>query len=161
MKGTVAVTDKKQQEKKQQQEKQQQEKQEQEKQKKEDSRKEARKDGQEQRQDPTVAPAAPASPVAPVQAGGGGTSRLAAVDASSEGPGTRHAVIGLVLAGVAAVAVAVRSARRGRGGDGLSGHVGPEAPGRPGTHLWRRPPAHGRGLGAAAARTVAVGPRGH
>jgi hypothetical protein len=56
---------------------------------------------------------APASPVAPVHAGGGGTARLAATDARVAGPGTKQAVIGLVLAGVAAVAVAVRSARRG------------------------------------------------
>ncbi|WP_327428980.1 hypothetical protein [Streptomyces sp. NBC_01236] len=56
----------------------------------------------------------PASPVAPVHAGGGGTAHLASVDARSTGPGTRQAVIGLVLASVAAVAVAVRSARRGR-----------------------------------------------
>ncbi|TPQ18404.1 hypothetical protein [Streptomyces sporangiiformans] len=59
---------------------------------------------------------APASPVAPVRAGGGGTAQLSAVEDRSEGPGTWHAVVGLVLAGVAAVAVAVRSARRGRGG---------------------------------------------
>ncbi|MEV0225313.1 hypothetical protein [Streptomyces sp. NPDC050704] len=80
------------------------------------------KNGQKQNPKPTTtqssptSPTAPASPVAPVQAGGGGTARLAAVEARSEGPGTRHAVIGLVLAGVTAVAVAVRSARRGRGG---------------------------------------------
>ncbi|MFE5138092.1 hypothetical protein ACFRDV_10460 [Streptomyces fagopyri] len=62
-----------------------------------------------------------ASPVAPVHAGGGGTARAdgsgphtVAVDARATGPGTRQAVIGLVLAGVAAVAVALRSARRGR-----------------------------------------------
>ncbi|MEU4653761.1 hypothetical protein AB0G32_07440 [Streptomyces sp. NPDC023723] len=68
-----------------------------------------------------------ASPVAPVDAGGGGAARLAATDAGTandpqgearpDGPGTAHAVIGLVLAGVAAVAVALRSARRGRGTD--------------------------------------------
>lgn len=52
-------------------------------------------------------------PVAPVRAGGGGTAELAA-HAQEEGPGTRHAVIGLVLAGVAAVAVALRSVRRRR-----------------------------------------------
>ncbi|MFG2420424.1 hypothetical protein ACGFWD_15405 [Streptomyces sp. NPDC048448] len=63
----------------------------------------------------------PASPIAPVHAGGGGTARAdgngthtVAVDARATGPGTRQAVIGLVLAGVAAVAVALRSARRGR-----------------------------------------------
>ncbi|MFE0104170.1 hypothetical protein [Streptomyces sp. NPDC059009] len=68
------------------------------------------------------------APVSPVRAGGGGTahlaesqlaqSRLAGPAASAEareaGPGTRHAVIGLVLAGVAAVAVAFRSVRRRR-----------------------------------------------
>ncbi|MCX4575202.1 hypothetical protein OHB41_18825 [Streptomyces sp. NBC_01571] len=64
---------------------------------------------------------APASPVAPVHAGGGGTAHAdgsgthtVAVDARETGPGTRQAVIGLVLAGVAAVAVALRSASRGR-----------------------------------------------
>ncbi|MFF9620002.1 hypothetical protein [Streptomyces griseosporeus] len=59
-------------------------------------------------------PTAPASPVAPVPAGGGGTARLAVSPSHSEGPGTAHAVTGLVLAGVAAVAVALRSARRSR-----------------------------------------------
>lgn len=54
------------------------------------------------------------SPVAPVSAGGGGTAHFASVDAREAGPGTRQAVIGLALAGVAAVVVAVRSARRGR-----------------------------------------------
>lgn len=53
------------------------------------------------------------SPVAPVRAGGGGTAVLAE-DAADEGPGTRHAVIGLGLGAVAAVAVAFRSARRRR-----------------------------------------------
>jgi len=62
-------------------------------------------------------PSAPASPVAPVHAGGGGTAQLAMVDARETGPGTRQAVIGLVLASVAAVAVAVRSARRSRHGE--------------------------------------------
>lgn len=52
-------------------------------------------------------------PVSPVRAGGGGTAQLAA-HSQEEGPGTRHAVIGLVLAGVAAVAVAFRSVRRRR-----------------------------------------------
>jgi hypothetical protein len=55
----------------------------------------------------------PASPVAPVHAGGGGTAHFASVDARETGPGTRQAVVGLVLASVAAAAVAVRSARRG------------------------------------------------
>ncbi|WP_210576805.1 hypothetical protein [Streptomyces sp. GESEQ-4] len=68
-------------------------------------------------------PTAPASsPVAPVQAGGGGAARLGAgaeadAEADEAGPGTGHAVTGLVLAGVAAVAVALRSARRSRGTD--------------------------------------------
>ncbi|MEU2164322.1 hypothetical protein QRN89_12805 [Streptomyces chengbuensis] len=60
------------------------------------------------------------SPVAPVRAGGGGAAdRLAARDAKSadtQGPGTPHTVIGLLLAGAAAVAVAFRSARRRRVG---------------------------------------------
>ncbi|WP_369271276.1 hypothetical protein AB5J55_15665 [Streptomyces sp. R11] len=59
-------------------------------------------------------PSGPASPVAPVPAGGGGTARLAVVDAREAGPGTAHTVTGLVLAGVAATAVALRSARRSR-----------------------------------------------
>ncbi|MEV6077908.1 hypothetical protein AB0L80_22750 [Streptomyces sp. NPDC052069] len=54
------------------------------------------------------------SPVAPVRAGGGGTATLADQAAQSDGPGTRHAVTGLVLAAVAAVAVAFRSVRRRR-----------------------------------------------
>ncbi|MFE0726029.1 hypothetical protein [Streptomyces rochei] len=67
-------------------------------------------------------PAAPASPVAPVDAGGGGTARLAASDARDEArpepPGTAHTVTGLVLAGIAAVAVALRGVRsRSRGTD--------------------------------------------
>ncbi|MFJ5302250.1 hypothetical protein [Streptomyces sp. NPDC088350] len=64
-----------------------------------------------------TAPAAPASPVAPVHAGGGGTAHLAAVDARAAGPGTGHAVVGLLLAGVAAAAVALRGARRSRRAD--------------------------------------------
>ncbi|UUU22415.1 hypothetical protein [Streptomyces sp. DSM 40750] len=71
-------------------------------------------------------PSSPASPVAPVRAGGGGVAaQLAASqdatdpvdsmdDARHTGPGTRHAVVGLVLAGVAAVAVVARGARRSR-----------------------------------------------
>ncbi|MEW1610526.1 MULTISPECIES: hypothetical protein [unclassified Streptomyces] len=54
------------------------------------------------------------SPVAPVKAGGGGTATLAERAAESEGPGTRHAVIGLALAAVASVAVALRTSRRRR-----------------------------------------------
>ncbi|MFI7006890.1 hypothetical protein [Streptomyces sp. NPDC050145] len=55
------------------------------------------------------------SPTAPVHAGGGGAAaQLAAAEQSAEGPGTRHAVIGLVLAAIAAVAVACRSVRRRR-----------------------------------------------
>lgn len=59
---------------------------------------------------------APASPVAPVHAGGGATAHFGSVDAREAGPGTKQAVTGLVLAGVAAVAVALRSARRGHEG---------------------------------------------
>ncbi|GAA3489299.1 hypothetical protein [Streptomyces cremeus] len=51
-------------------------------------------------------------PTAPVRAGGGGT----ALAAESAGPGTRHTLIGLGLAGAAAVAVAARSARKRRNG---------------------------------------------
>ncbi|MET9498875.1 hypothetical protein [Streptomyces sp. NPDC006552] len=58
------------------------------------------------------------TPTALVHAGGGGTAaRLAAhpvPHAVSDGPGTRHAVIGLVLTAIAAVAVAFRSVRRRR-----------------------------------------------
>jgi hypothetical protein len=57
------------------------------------------------------------SPVAPVQAGGGGTAHLGAVDARTAGPGTAQAVTGLVLAGVAAAAVVLRRVRRNRGTD--------------------------------------------
>ncbi|MEU6992517.1 hypothetical protein ABZ953_17895 [Streptomyces sp. NPDC046465] len=57
-------------------------------------------------------------PVSPVRAGGGGAAQHVTAVASSRaqeaGPGTLHAVIGLVLAGVAAVAVAIRSVRRRR-----------------------------------------------
>ncbi|WP_405808140.1 hypothetical protein OG729_24840 [Streptomyces sp. NBC_00210] len=60
------------------------------------------------------------TPVAPVRAGGGGAAALTARDAhgahgaadpADAGPGTGHAVMGLVLAGVAALAVAFRSSR--------------------------------------------------
>ncbi|WP_406000623.1 hypothetical protein [Streptomyces sp. NBC_00829] len=66
---------------------------------------------------PQKTPSQESSPVAPVRAGGGGTAVLAAGTADrvqATGPGTPHAVIGLVLAGVAAVAVAFRSSRRSR-----------------------------------------------
>ncbi|MEV7868539.1 hypothetical protein AB0P17_21130 [Streptomyces sp. NPDC088124] len=75
-------------------------------------------------------------PWGPVRAGGGGTAQLAAdaqpaadtrpadarpvgrseehEPAGTAGPGTSHAVIGLVLTGIAAVAVAFRSVRRQR-----------------------------------------------
>ncbi|WP_415924336.1 hypothetical protein [Streptomyces sp. AK08-02] len=58
-----------------------------------------------------------ASPFAPVPAGGGGAAEGLAADARGTGPGTGQAVVGLVLAGVAAVVVAVRGVRRGRGTD--------------------------------------------
>ncbi|GAA2459590.1 hypothetical protein ACFPFX_15605 [Streptomyces mauvecolor] len=57
-----------------------------------------------------------ATPFRPVHAGGGGAATQAAAEAKEQGPGTRHAVIGLALAAVAAVAVASRSVRRRRGG---------------------------------------------
>ncbi|MGA5452991.1 hypothetical protein ACPCVO_40785 [Streptomyces umbrinus] len=107
VKGALTVVDKKQREK--------QQKQEQKEQKEQQQKKEQQGQKEKQPGDSAALPVAPASPVAPVHAGGGGTARLAVVDARSEGPGTRHAVVGLVLAGVAAVAVAVRSARRSRG----------------------------------------------
>ncbi|MEU3374826.1 hypothetical protein ABZ734_30860 [Streptomyces sp. NPDC006660] len=56
------------------------------------------------------------TPDHPVHAGGGGAATLASEEAKEQGPGTRHAVIGLALAAVAAVAVASRSVRRRRGG---------------------------------------------
>ncbi|WP_406148776.1 hypothetical protein [Streptomyces sp. NBC_01012] len=62
----------------------------------------------------TVGRHSPPSPVAPVRAGGGGTAALAQDAAAGEGPGTRHALLGLALGAVAAVAVAFRSARRRR-----------------------------------------------
>ncbi|WP_328496123.1 hypothetical protein OHS59_28030 [Streptomyces sp. NBC_00414] len=100
IKGTVTVADKKQREKREREQKE----------------KKREQEEQKGKRDPaSPAASAPASPVAPVHAGGGGTARLAAAEARSEGPGTRHAVVGLVLAGVAAVAVAVSSARRSRG----------------------------------------------
>ncbi|WP_406381654.1 hypothetical protein [Streptomyces sp. NBC_01618] len=62
----------------------------------------------------TVVDRGQASPLAPVRAGGGGTAALNEREARQEGPGIVHAVIGLVLAAVAAVTVAFRSARRRR-----------------------------------------------
>jgi hypothetical protein len=63
----------------------------------------------------SASPSAPSSPVAPVHAGGGGTAQ-ASVDARKTGPGTRQAVVGLVLVSVAVVVVVLgRSVRRGRG----------------------------------------------
>lgn len=67
----------------------------------------------------------PATPVAPVRAGGGGAAHLGqqrqptgtsyeTPDARTEGPGTPHAVVGLVLAGAAALAVVLSGGRRGR-----------------------------------------------
>ncbi|MEU1334272.1 hypothetical protein [Streptomyces sp. NPDC005865] len=57
-------------------------------------------------------------PVSPVRAGGGGAAErvhtATSADAQEAGPGARHAVVGLVLAGVAAVAVALRSVRKRR-----------------------------------------------
>ncbi|URM91272.1 hypothetical protein LUW75_16230 [Streptomyces sp. MRC013] len=78
--------------------------------------------------DRPAAPPAPAEPYAPdgeaadaVAPGGdgavapGGDGAVAnAPSVAGHGPGTRHTVTGLALAGVAAVAVAVRSAHRGR-----------------------------------------------
>ncbi|MFB7557935.1 hypothetical protein [Streptomyces brevispora] len=54
------------------------------------------------------------APVAPVSAGGGGTAVLAGHAAHQEGPGTVHAVIGLVLVAVSVVAVVFRGMRRRR-----------------------------------------------
>jgi hypothetical protein len=54
------------------------------------------------------------TPRAPVSAGGGGTAALTSKEADQDGPGAVHAVIGLVLAAVAAVAFAFRRARRRR-----------------------------------------------
>lgn len=62
-----------------------------------------------------TAPTALSSPVAPVRAGGGGTAHGSTADPRVAVPGLRHAVIGLVLVGVAAGVVVVRGARRGRG----------------------------------------------
>ncbi|MEV8522674.1 hypothetical protein AB0451_00715 [Streptomyces sp. NPDC052000] len=57
-----------------------------------------------------------ATPFRPVHAGGGGAAPLASSEAREEGPGTKHAVIGLVLAAVAGLTFAGRSLRRRRGG---------------------------------------------
>ncbi|MFE9684241.1 hypothetical protein [Streptomyces sp. NPDC006285] len=111
VRSTVTVLDKKQRDKQEKQEKEErrEEREKKERQEKQAQEKREAEEGPERRRD-TV----PASPVAPVHAGGGGSARVAAED-RSEGPGTRHAVVGLVLASVAVVAVAVSSARRGRG----------------------------------------------
>ncbi|GAA2337676.1 hypothetical protein OKJ48_20340 [Streptomyces kunmingensis] len=68
----------------------------------------------------SASPSPAPTPTALVHAGGGGAAAHLAAPHSSpradvtEGPGTRHAVIGLVLTAVAAVAVAFRSVRRRR-----------------------------------------------
>ena len=68
--------------------------------------------------DKNATPSAAASPAAPVNAGGGWTAtHLSAMQPRATGPGTGHAVTGLVLAGVAAVAVVLRGSRRSRGTD--------------------------------------------
>jgi hypothetical protein len=69
---------------------------------------------------PTASPlpsasSAHSSPVAPVRAGGGGTADVSSSDPRVAVPGMRHAVIGLLLVGVAVVVVVARGARRGRG----------------------------------------------
>ncbi|MGQ4333324.1 hypothetical protein [Streptomyces hayashii] len=67
-----------------------------------------------------AAPTIPASPVAPVRAGGGGAAPPASADevrVDARGPGTVQAVVGLVLAGVAAAVVVCRGLRRRRGTD--------------------------------------------
>ncbi|MFF0094503.1 hypothetical protein ACFYSF_31725 [Streptomyces canus] len=64
----------------------------------------------------TATATALATPAAPVNAGGGWTAtHLSAMEPHPTGPGTGHAVTGLVLAGVAAVAVVLRRSRRSRG----------------------------------------------
>ncbi|MGW3951428.1 hypothetical protein ACWEKM_10895 [Streptomyces sp. NPDC004752] len=61
--------------------------------------------------------AAVATPVAAVDATGGDSAYFASVATRSAGPGLVHAVIGVVLVGLAAVAIGLRSARRSRGKD--------------------------------------------
>ena len=61
------------------------------------------------------APTVPSSPVAPVRAGGGGTANVTSADPRVAVPGLWHAVVGLVLVGVAAGVVVARGSRRGRG----------------------------------------------
>ncbi|WP_405817064.1 hypothetical protein OG241_20980 [Streptomyces sp. NBC_01390] len=73
--------------------------------------------GERQPSSPEPSRTTAASPFAPVPAGGGGAADELAADARGTGPGTGQAVVGLVLAGVAAVVVAVRGVRRGRGTD--------------------------------------------
>ncbi|MFE7976712.1 hypothetical protein [Streptomyces shenzhenensis] len=73
-----------------------------------------------------VAPAAPAAPAVPaalatpaaaLDTAGGDPAYFASVAIRSAGPGLVHAVIGIVLVGLAAVAVGLRSARRSRDKD--------------------------------------------
>jgi hypothetical protein len=86
----------------------------------EDKKHDQGQDGEDDEQDSLQDLDTDETPVAPVRAGGGGAATaLASEDARSaetQGPGTPHTVIGLVLAAVAAVAVAFRSARRRRAG---------------------------------------------
>ncbi|MEU6606923.1 hypothetical protein ABZ922_18020 [Streptomyces shenzhenensis] len=65
----------------------------------------------------TAVPAAPAAPVAALDTAGGDPAYFASVAIRSAGPGLVHAVIGIVLVGLAAVAVGLRSARRSRDKD--------------------------------------------
>ncbi|MFJ5836127.1 hypothetical protein ACIQGO_04985 [Streptomyces shenzhenensis] len=64
-----------------------------------------------------VAPAVPAAPAAALDTAGGDPAYFASVAIRSAGPGLVHAVIGIVLVGLAAVAVGLRSARRSRDKD--------------------------------------------
>ncbi|MFG2571148.1 hypothetical protein [Streptomyces sp. NPDC048481] len=69
---------------------------------------------------PPAPPVVSASPGAPVRAGGGGAAPPASVEevrVDARGPGTVQAVVGLVLAGVAAAVVALRGLRRRPGAD--------------------------------------------
>ncbi|MFF0228508.1 hypothetical protein [Streptomyces sp. NPDC004629] len=64
---------------------------------------------------PGGSPAAP--PSASADAADGDTAYFASVAIRSAGPGLVHAVIGVILVGLAAVVVGLRSARRGRDKD--------------------------------------------